>query len=186
MSGLGWITESTILPSKPHQIEEVGQASLVDLKAALYTSEERAKAIQRDPAELRFGAYIMVFPHTDRAKARNMARGLVASGARFSIMNRKVVGPVTDHQRQVLERLADSYDMNAHGKHGGEHGNVIDDRFVDEFAVVGTPGECVERVQELVAMGIDRPVIYSGMKDQEGGAESYQMLLEEVMPALRR
>ena len=50
MSGLGWITESTILPSKPHQIEEVGQASLVDLKAALYASEERAKAIQRDPA----------------------------------------------------------------------------------------------------------------------------------------
>ena len=36
MSGsMGWLTESTLLPRRPHQIEEVGQASLVDLKAAL-------------------------------------------------------------------------------------------------------------------------------------------------------
>lgn len=37
---LGWLTESSLLPKRPKQIEEVGKASMVDLRAALYQSEE--------------------------------------------------------------------------------------------------------------------------------------------------
>ena len=47
---LGWLAEAAILPRKPHQIEEVGKESLVDLKAALYASEEKARNLQNDPA----------------------------------------------------------------------------------------------------------------------------------------
>ena len=40
MSGsLGWLTESTILPKKAREIEDVGKASMVDLHAALYATE---------------------------------------------------------------------------------------------------------------------------------------------------
>ena len=37
---LGWLTESSIMPKRPKRIEQVGKASMVDLRAALYASEE--------------------------------------------------------------------------------------------------------------------------------------------------
>ena len=49
-AGLGWLSESAVLPRKPHQIDEVGQASMVDLKAQLFASEEHLRSIQADPA----------------------------------------------------------------------------------------------------------------------------------------
>ena len=37
---LGWLTESALMPKKPKEIAEVGKASMFDLRAALYQSEE--------------------------------------------------------------------------------------------------------------------------------------------------
>ena len=42
-SSLGWLTESSILPSKPNEIQEVGKASIVDLRAAVYQAEEAVR-----------------------------------------------------------------------------------------------------------------------------------------------
>ena len=49
MSGsMGWITESSIMPRRPKEINEVGKASMVDLHAALYATE--AARSSQDPA----------------------------------------------------------------------------------------------------------------------------------------
>ena len=40
---LGWLTESALLPKRPNEIAEVGEASMVDLRAELYKSEEAVR-----------------------------------------------------------------------------------------------------------------------------------------------
>ncbi|KAJ4768803.1 Coiled-coil domain-containing protein 174 [Rhynchospora pubera] len=49
--GLGWLTESAVMPKKHKAIEGVGAASIVELKAQLYrTQEEARKAKDSDPS----------------------------------------------------------------------------------------------------------------------------------------
>eukprot|EP00252_Welwitschia_mirabilis_P019197 TRINITY_DN4383_c0_g1_i2.p1 TRINITY_DN4383_c0_g1~~TRINITY_DN4383_c0_g1_i2.p1 ORF type:complete len:205 (+),score=54.71 TRINITY_DN4383_c0_g1_i2:98-712(+) len=43
IGSLGWLTESAVMPKKQKAIEGVGVASLVELKAQLYRSQEEAK-----------------------------------------------------------------------------------------------------------------------------------------------
>jgi transposase-like protein len=50
-SSYGWISESTILPKKPRQIEDVGKASMIDLRAAVFATEEGLN--RPDAGELR-------------------------------------------------------------------------------------------------------------------------------------
>ncbi|KAJ3704366.1 hypothetical protein LUZ61_008071 [Rhynchospora tenuis] len=51
MESLGWLTESAVMPKKHKAIEGVGAASIVQLKAQLYrTQEEARKAKDSDPS----------------------------------------------------------------------------------------------------------------------------------------
>ncbi|KAM0908493.1 hypothetical protein ACQ4PT_015413 [Festuca glaucescens] len=43
MESLGWLTESTVMPKKHKAIEGVGAASILDLKAQLYRTQEEAR-----------------------------------------------------------------------------------------------------------------------------------------------
>lgn len=43
MESLGWLTESTVMPKKHKLIEGVGAASILDLKAQLYRTQEEAR-----------------------------------------------------------------------------------------------------------------------------------------------
>ncbi|HLK41779.1 MAG TPA: LLM class flavin-dependent oxidoreductase, partial [Thermoleophilia bacterium] len=63
---------------------------------------------------LSFGAYLNVVAHPDREVALSLASGGVASFARFSVMHGTATGPVSDEQRDVLNRIHEVYDMNQH------------------------------------------------------------------------
>nr|CAB3477861.1 unnamed protein product [Digitaria exilis] len=43
MESLGWLTESAVMPKKHKAIEGVGAASILDLKAQLYRTQEEAR-----------------------------------------------------------------------------------------------------------------------------------------------
>lgn len=48
---LGWLTESTVMPKKHKAIEGVGAASIVELKAQLYRTQEEARKVKdSDPS----------------------------------------------------------------------------------------------------------------------------------------
>ena len=49
---LGWLTESTLLPKRPREIEDVGKATLVNMRAALYQSETAARQPESAQAAL--------------------------------------------------------------------------------------------------------------------------------------
>ena len=154
------------------------------LKWALDTANRVAEEAGRDPAELSFGTWLIVRPHDDINIARQLAEGHVSGMSRFLILNKKVVGPTSDKERATLERVAQSYDMKTHTQ-GGAQAEALDPAFIDAFAVVGSAAHCVERIQEIASLGIDRIFFSSALPEQAHGPESYALTVNEVLPRLR-
>lgn len=156
-------------------------ANVERLKWAIATAREELERLGRDPAQLKFGAYIPCYPHTDHELARDLSQGLVASMSRFSVMNKKVVGPVTESERENLERVARAYDMKNHGANASKQSQVMDAEFIDKFGLVGDPAICVERILEIRDLGIDKFMLWTA--DTEGvPGETYAYAVEEVLP----
>ena len=155
------------------------------LKWGMSEARQELERLGRDPAAISFAAIVPFYPHPDAEFARQLAQGMVASMSRFSIMNKKVVGPVSEEQRANLERVAQSYDMKNHGANASKQAQVLDADFIDEFGLVGDPQRCGERLQEIAELGIRKLILWTA--DSEGRpGESYRLAVEEVLPRLRR
>jgi len=134
------------------------------------------------------GCALIVVPHDDPQAARDIARPQVASQARFSVMNHKVIGPATDSQRETMLAIARAYDMNKHGSVEGAtsaHADAADDDFVDQFGVVGTVETCVSRLVELKGLGVTRMSLWLPYARNEVSSRSYDLLMSEVLPRVR-
>jgi 5,10-methylenetetrahydromethanopterin reductase len=160
-------------------------ADLKRLRWAIETARASAERCGRDPAALRFGAFLNLHTHTDLAKSRELAQPGVAVAARFQVMNKTIVGPADDHQREVFQKVGDAYDMTHHGV-GGTQANLIDDEFLDAFALTGPPARNAERLAQIIDLGIERLWLGTALARSPLGEESYRMSVEEVLPAVRR
>ncbi|MEQ8859852.1 MAG: LLM class flavin-dependent oxidoreductase [Pseudomonadales bacterium] len=140
-----------------------------------------------DPDSLALGAYVNLVCHPDRAIARDLVRGGLTTFARFSVMHGTVSGPADEETRGVLARLHDGYDMRAHTRGDSVQATLMDDAFVDAFAIAGPPDHCLARLAELEALGIDK-VIVSGPTagtDRDAARKAMALLDEAVVPVLR-
>jgi 5,10-methylenetetrahydromethanopterin reductase len=139
-----------------------------------------------DAAEISIGAQLIVIPHADRDCARRLATDLAAPLARFSTINGRVVGPTSPSEREVFDRLRAHYDMTRHGA-GQTAPGALTAEFVDRFAIVGPPDDCVTRLAELVELGLDRMIVCGPtfLVDPPEERRSRALLVEEVLPALR-
>jgi 5,10-methylenetetrahydromethanopterin reductase len=140
-----------------------------------------------DPAGISFGAYINAAccPDIDIARAR--VKGGLTTFARFSVMHGKASGPVSDSDRAVLHDLHGAYDMRAHTRGDSAQASVLTPDFIDRFAVVGTPDQCIARLKRLAALGLDRIAISGALRgvSETDAARSRVLLEQEVLPALR-
>lgn len=142
------------------------------------------EAAGKNPATIAMGAYVPVVVHPEVSVARELARPLVASMARFSVMNRQVVGPTQGNQQEMLDKIANVYDMRAHGR-GGVQGEVLDGDFIDQFGIVGPPDHCVRRFRELIDLGIARFTITLPQGENPDLERAYELLCTDVLPRLR-
>lgn len=140
-----------------------------------------------DPDGITFGAYINLGCHSDIAKARGVVRGGLTTFARFSVMHGKANGPVSAKDAGVLDTLRNNYDMKKHTQGDSRQASVLTDDFVDRFAIVGTPEGCIERLNELKALGLDRVAISGGMRGTsvEDAAMSRELIAKEVLPGMK-
>jgi 5,10-methylenetetrahydromethanopterin reductase len=138
----------------------------------------------RDPTKVRFGAFLPLYPHADIEVSRALAQGMVASQGRFAVINKKVAGEVTDKQRAVLERVGNSYDMTNHGSAASSQVKALDTEFIDGFALVGDPARCVDRIQEIIELGVERLHLWTPAIATQEGRESYQLSVDKVLPKL--
>jgi 5,10-methylenetetrahydromethanopterin reductase len=139
------------------------------------------------PDGLGLGVYVPVLVHPDRAVARIHISGGLASYARFSVMHGTVNGPADAPSRDVLTAVHDAYDMEHHFRHGSPQSTVLTDDVIDQFGIAGPPEYCIERLSQLVALGLDKLFILGGGidLDRDAARASHTAFVEEVLPVLR-
>lgn len=155
------------------------------LKWAIGVAKEELERAGRDPSSVTFGAHIPTFPHADVAVSRTLGEGYIAAQARFSVMNKKPVGPVSDKQRESLERLANNYDMQNHGMTGSAQAKGLDADLIDNFGIVGPPEKGIDRIRQIMSLGISRLQLVTSEAASAHGLASYRATVDTILPALR-
>ena len=135
----------------------------------------------RDRDSLRVGAFVPVAVTDDRAAGRSAIRPRVAGWAHMSSFRGNDLAQQPDIMRRVTTVLRDSYDYRFH--HPGAPADnpntaVCDEEFGDWFGVGGPPSYIVEKLSQLVDMGIDYFTTALPVAERERFAA-------EVIPALR-
>ena len=123
-----------------------------------------------------------------KAKAMEVAMHMAPPLARFQVISGSKVGPTDAAADDNLEAIRSGYDMNKHGVHNAQDrivGGALSEEFVRNFAIVGSPDHCTQRLLALKAMGLERfvvvgPGFYPGTWGEAAG-----LFAREVMPAVR-
>ena len=133
------------------------------------------------------GAYVPVVVHADRRIARELIGGAVASFARFSVMHGTVSGPANEVERSALSAVHERYDMHHHFTHGSPQSRDLPPELVDSFGIAGPPSYCVDRLIQMIDLGLDKLVLLGGGigMNREAARDSRRMLAEQVLPKLR-
>ena len=133
------------------------------------------------------GAYVNVGCGDDVRAACALVRGSAGILAHFSSMGHDQPERVATEDRAVIEALGRSYDEARHGQTAAPHSAILDDAFLERFAVVGPPERCAERLRALADVGLDRIVMVPGSidADPEAVALSDERFAREAIPLLR-
>ena len=138
------------------------------------------------PPEMPFAAYLPLVVHDDPEEAMRIGAGQVYLFARFSHMYGTVVGPASQQQRDVLSAIHDAYDMHEHGRPGSAQAAAVSPEFEREFGVFGPPDYCVQRLGELVELGVDRFILRGSPIDPANpDSTSSERFVQEVAAQLR-
>jgi 5,10-methylenetetrahydromethanopterin reductase len=108
---------------------------------------------------------------------------MVASLARFKVLDPAAPSPPDD--TPVLGRLREEYDMTRHATVDKMADDALPDDFIDRFAIVGSVEHCVERLVQLVALGIDHFHTVGVIFDADAEEATRHLFVSEVMPAVR-
>lgn len=144
---------------------------------------EQARAARReaglDPDGIRYGAYLNIVCHPQVEVARELI-AFLDTFVRFSIMHGKSYGPVSDQEAKVLSDTHKGFNMRDHSA-----SIMPPAEFVDQFAIVGPPETCIARIQQVVALGIDRIVVLGPTVDETTGDRKLaaDLIVSEVLPA---
>lgn len=147
-------------------------------------ARESARAAGRDPASLRYGAFITAVVHDDVRVARDAVRGVAATFARFSAFAGSRPERLPPPLAAAVDWLRASYDMGVHTRADAPHATGLPDAFVDWFAIAGPPDVARERFRRLATLGLDfcyvAPASTGVARDL--AASSVLRLAREVLP----
>jgi 5,10-methylenetetrahydromethanopterin reductase len=158
------------------------------LAAAITTAREARQGAGLDPNTLNVGAYINIACSQDQAQARDLVRGSAAIFAHLAAMTpaqSRAESP--DQETGILPKLAATYNEAEHGLRAARHSAILDDTFLDHFAVIGTVKKCKTRLAQLVELGLDRIILVPGSRDSDPDLleQSNRRIAAEVLPGLR-
>jgi len=147
---------------------------------------ETARAAAGERA-LSLGAHVNVVAHPDVEIGRKLASGTMSTFARFNVMHGATSGPMFSGATETLGRLHDAYDMRFHTRADSPQAAQLDPDFIDHFGIVGPPSYCVERLQELASLGLDRfTIVGPGLgADPTEARAAITRFEEDVLPKVK-
>ncbi|HEY7062327.1 MAG TPA: LLM class flavin-dependent oxidoreductase [Chloroflexota bacterium] len=158
------------------------------IAGAVATARAARQQAGLDPATVSLGAYLPIAVHSNIAVARELVRGVVGIHAHFSGMAGATAASLAPADRAVVEGLRREYDLAHHGMGQAAHARLLDDAFMDRFAIVGSADRCLARLEALVALGLDRLVLTTSARDALGPDQQLaaMLLAREVLPIVQR
>ena len=140
-------------------------ASLEALAMSVDTARGAWRDAGRVEADLSINCFVQVAITDDRDEsAREAIRGLVITHAGFSRGSTRERGPgepADERPRSRIPREAEAQGATS----GGEinfYPEGDDDGLIDQFAIVGSPDDCAQRLEAIAALGFAR--IYIGTR----------------------
>ena len=87
---------------------------------------------------------------------------------------------------EAMQSLRHAYDMRAHTRGDSPQAEALTPEFIDAYAIVGTPDDCIQRLRPLVALGLDKLCIGGGLRlaETSAGIEAKTLLEKEIIPAV--
>lgn len=162
------------------------------LRWAMDTALEHLARTGRDRASLRIGAFVNLVCDADEKRAIGLGRMISGMVAHFAGMKDSPTEHLPPRLKAIAERMKSGYDMARHAQNEGAHLAMIDDDFVDWFSICGPPAKCVERLGELLALGLDHVYVLGGSPvpaphgaRQEAMVRQSRLLAEAVLPRFR-
>ncbi len=148
---------------------------------ALKIIEEELEGAGRSRHDVRIGAFLPVAITADRATGRKAIRPRTAGWAHMSSFKGNDLSQQPEIMRRVTSVLRDTYDYKYH--HPGASAqnpntDACDEEFGDWFGIGGPPSYVVDRIGEMVELGLDFFVTALPPIEREQFAS-------EVMPRLR-
>jgi 5,10-methylenetetrahydromethanopterin reductase len=115
------------------------------VQAGLARVAQGAAAAGRDAASVPVTLWVYVGLDRDEARAREQVLARVAAVLRMSDPTR-----FEGQDREAVQRLHREYDMFAHAQSTPRHAALVPERFVDRYAVAGTPQQVRDRLAALL------------------------------------
>jgi len=159
---------------------------------AMETALERIGETGRDREDLKIGAYVNLVCDPDEKKAIAMARMLAGLVAHFTAMKNAPTEHLPKQLKPITEKLQSEYDMKNHSSEAGEHLSLIDDDFIDWFSIAGSPQKCIDRLGELMELGLDHVYLLGGSAVPEprdarlrAMIDQTEIFAKEVLPSFK-
>jgi 5,10-methylenetetrahydromethanopterin reductase len=170
----GRIADGALISGMPDQLG----ASIANVRAG-----EREAG--RPAGSTRILLWTTVAVHDDRQAARGAVRGSVARRALNAFGQLARRGQLEPEDLQAFERLQREHDRDALGEGGSA--DLVPERWIDRFAIAGTPDEVRARLEHAVQTGADElSMIPMGPGSGErGGADQLTRFAETVMQPMR-
>ncbi|HVG17819.1 MAG TPA: TIGR03842 family LLM class F420-dependent oxidoreductase [Blastocatellia bacterium] len=154
------------------------------IKWCLQFVREGAEEAGRDFSKIQVMSAAPVWVSDDLAKARDRVRWFPA------LVSNHVVDLVSRYKPEDLPEELTSfirdrkgYNYLHHAEVGSSNAEFVSDEIVDRFAIVGTAGEHVRKLNELARAGVTQFNIYLMSGDEEETVDAYG---REVMPQLHK
>jgi 5,10-methylenetetrahydromethanopterin reductase len=158
-------------------------ADVERLRACIALAHEACQAAGRDPASLALGCYLQVAVTDGDDDAAEAVRGLIITHARFS-------GNFSSHAAAVMEKVltASRGGVTRAGRPGELDfypQEALDEEEVMRFGIIGAADECVERLEEIVELGLANIYIGTRSVGADLDEENTLRIGREVLSRLR-
>jgi probable F420-dependent oxidoreductase len=138
----------------------------------------------RDLSSFRVQAAAPSFISEDRQEARENLRwfGALVGNHIADLLRHHDPAEIPEDLRAYVEGRT-SYDYREHTRLNTEHSHYVPDEIVDRFTVLGTVGECIEKLRRLEALGVTEFNIYTTIPEPERLIETYG---RDIIPAFKQ
>src|SRR5215207_8184763 len=179
---------------RTHQMSgRVADGALISgLPDELANSIQAVRAGEREagrPAgSTRILLWTTVCVNDDLEAARSAVRGSVARRAMNSYARLARLGQLEDEDRQALERLERAYDTRQHGLAGHVLAELVPERWIDRFAIVGPPDRVRARLEGAIEQGADEisMILMGPSPNERGGVQQLERFAESVLAPLKQ